>query len=152
MAVIIQKLSEYIILFTSSKMAEFKLVSVYEPPVYLINAACSFARLFKNTLDFYIGAGKEGLINYFIEWCNISQGELEGAITRLANNQYDHLNIKDSIHEMYAFTKIISKLFATLSTLDYIGKRKDAGIFIKEQIVASEPQTLPNQRRSFLAE
>ena len=36
------------------------------PPVYLINAACSFARLFKNTLDFYIGAGKEGLIR--VSW------------------------------------------------------------------------------------
>jgi hypothetical protein len=152
MAVIVQKLCEYIILFTSSKISELKLVNLYQPPVYLINTICSFARLLKNTLDFYIGSGKEGLINYFTEWCNINQSELEGAITSLANHQYDHLDIHASLIKAHDFTKTTAQLFSTLAQLEYIGKRKDAGIFIKEQIVVSEAETKPKQRRSFLAD
>ena len=152
MAVIVQKICENIALFTASQLAELKSVGIVQPPVYMISKVSSLARVIKNTLDYYIGTGKEELINYFTEWCNISQGELEGAVINLANYQYDHLDINDSVGKVSEFTKLISKLFQQLAKLEYIGKRKEAGIFVKEDVVNQAQEGPTPRRRSFLAE
>lgn len=152
MAVIVQKICENISLFTASQLAELKSVGIVQPPVYMISKVASLARVIKNTLDFYLGTGKEELVNYFTEWCNISQGELEGAITNLASYQYDHLDINDSVGKVSEFTKLISKLFQQLAKLEYIGKRREAGIFVNENVVNQGQESSTPRRRSFLAD
>src|ERR1022692_2199970 len=152
MAVIVQKLCENICMFTASELAELKALGIIQPPVYAVSKVSSLSRMMKNTLDFYLGNGKEELINYFTEWCNTSQGELEGAIMNLSNHQYDHLDINDSIEKISKFTKIISRLFYQLSRLEYIGKRKEAGIFVKEEVVQKGQENISQKRRSFLAD
>ncbi len=152
MAVIVQKLCENICMFTASELAELKSLGIIQPPVYAVSKVSSLSRLMKNTLDFFLGNGKEELINYFTEWCNTSQGELEGTIMNLSNHQYDHLDINDSIEKISKFTKIVSKLFYQLSRLEYIGKRKEAGIFVKEEVVQKGQENPSQKRRSFLAD
>lgn len=153
MAVIVQKLCDQLLVFTASQLAEFKTMGLIQAPVFLVSKASALARLIKNNLDCYLGTGKEELVNYFTEWCNISQGELEGAITALATHQYDHLDINKSVEKISAFTKILSHLFHQLARLEYIGKRKESGIFVKEEVIvqSSEQQPTP-RRRSFLAD
>jgi hypothetical protein len=118
------------------------------------DGASGLARLVKNVLDCHLGSGKEELVNYFTEWCNFSQGELEGAITALASHTYDHLDISDSVAKVSVFTKILSQLFHQLARLEYIGKRKDSGIFVKEEVItpSSSSDQTPPRRRSFLAD
>lgn len=165
MAGIVQKLCENIAFFTASHLSDIKLIHLQQPPVFLITTVAAFARLFKNTLDFYIGSGKEELLNYCVEWCDVKQGELEGAITTLANHPYNHLDINESLEKANGFIKLINHLFANLVRLEYIGKRKDSGIFVKEQIiqkdsgmlvqesrVVSDPEVTPKKRRSFLVD
>jgi hypothetical protein len=152
MALIVQKLCEQVCLFTSLHLNEFKQLNQNQPPVCLINTVASFARIIKNTLDFYIGCGKEELVNYCVEWCDVSQGELEGVMVALSNHRYDHLNINHSVEKVSGFAKFISRLFANLAKLEYIGKRKDTGIFVKEEIVIPEQEIQVKKRRSFLAE
>lgn len=151
MSVIVQKLCENISFFTANQITELKSVGVVQPTVYVVTKIASLARMMKNTLDGFIGFGKEELVNYFTEWCNVKQGELEEAIVMLANHQYDHIDINDSIEKVSRFTKIISRLFYQLSRLEYIGKRREAGIFVKEELVNQENPT-PQKRRSFLAD
>ena len=117
----------------------------------MIGKVSSLARIIKNTLDFYLGSGKEELVNYITEWSNMGQGELEGAIVNLSNQQYDHLDINSSIENVSRFTKVISKLFYQLSRLEYIGKKRDPGIFVKEETVNKQDGPSP-KRRSFLAD
>ena len=153
MAVIVQKLCENISFFTSFQLAELKSVGMVQPPVYLVGKVAILARQMKNTLDCYLGSGKEELIHYFTEWCNISQGELEGAMVSLSGHQYNHLDINNSIDLVAQFTKIISRLFYQLARLEYIGKRKEAGIFVKEEVVKQKSSdAAPQKRRSFLAD
>ncbi|MEO5682171.1 MAG: hypothetical protein ABIQ88_05985 [Chitinophagaceae bacterium] len=152
MAVIVQKICENVSFFTASQLAELKAVGIVQPPVYMISKISSLARLIKNTLDFYLGSGKEELVNYITEWCSISQGELEGAIVTLSSHQYDHMDINNSIESVSDFTKIISRLFYQLSRLEYIGKRKEAGIFVKEEVVKQAQDAPVQKRRSFLAD
>jgi hypothetical protein len=152
MSVIVQKMCEQIMLFTATQLAELKAVGLVQPPVYLVTKVSSLARLVKNVLDCYMGSGKDELINYFTEWCNFSQGELEAAITLLANHSYDHLDINNSVEKITGFTKILSQLFYQLARLEYIGKRKEAGIFVKEEAITPTSEQPAPKRRSFLAD
>jgi hypothetical protein len=153
MSVIVQKVCENVLVFTASQLAEMKSVGIVQAPVYTVTRIAALARLIKNTLDCYLGSGKEELVNYFTEWCGIGQGELEGAITGLANHQYDHLDINDSVGKVSECTKLLSRLFNQLAKLEYIGKRKEAGIFVKEDIVKQgQDSPPPPKRRSFLAD
>ncbi|HWK03336.1 MAG TPA: hypothetical protein VNS58_06875 [Puia sp.] len=153
MSVIVQKICDQILSFTASQLAEFKTLGLIQAPVYLVSKASALARLIKNILDCYLGSGKEELITYFTEWCNISQGELEGAIVALATHQYDHLDINKSVEKVSTFTKILSQLFHQLARLEYIGKRKDSGIFVKEEVISQSSETpAVSKRRSFLAD
>jgi hypothetical protein len=152
MSSIVHKLCEQTLQFTAIQLAEWKALGLVAPPVQVVSKASALARLVKNVLDCHLGSGKEELINYFTEWCNFSQGELEGAITTLANHTYDHLDISDSVTKVSVFTKILSQLFHQLARLEYIGKRKDSGIFVKEEVITPSTDQTPPRRRSFLAE
>jgi hypothetical protein len=152
MAVIVQKLCEQVLFFTGTEVAELKSMGLVQAPVYIVSKLCSLARVFKNTLDCYLGSGKEELVNYLIEWCSFTKGELESAILSASNHQYDHLDINSSVEKVSVFTIIISNLFHQLARLEYIGKRKEAGIFVKEEVISPAPSSDPKKRRSFLAD
>ncbi len=152
MSVIVQKICDNISLFTASQLSELKSVGVVQRPVYTVSRVAAMARLIKNTLDCYLGSGKEELVNYFTEWCNIGQGELEATIAELSTLQYDHLDINDAIGKVAQFTKTISRLFYQLAKLEYIGKRREAGIFVKEEVVKNGQEAPVQRRRSFLAD
>lgn len=152
MADIIRALCERITVLTATQLTEIKSLSLHQPPVYVVSKPVTMARLLKNTLDHYIGSGKEELVNYFNDWCGINQGELEGAVTELANHEYNHLNANASIEKIISFTRTVSQLFAALAKLDYIGKRRDAGVFVKEQALTNQPETPAKKRSSFLAD
>jgi hypothetical protein len=153
MAVIVQKLCEQVLFFTGTEVAELKSMGLIQAPVNIVSKLCSLARVFKNTLDCYLGTGKEELVNYLIEWCSFTKGELESAIILAAGHQYDHLDINSSVEKVSVFTIIISNLFHQLARLEYIGKRKEAGIFVKEEAVSTSNQASdPKKRRSFLAD
>lgn len=152
MSGIVEKLCEALIMLIASQLSEIKMLCIHQPPVIMISKLSSMARLFKNTLDYYIGSGKEEFINYCTEWCNVSQVELETSVTNLSNHQYNHLDLNKSIDVVLQFTRTISNLFGNLSRLDYIGKKKDSGIFVKEKVISYEPEEQMAKRKSFLAD
>lgn len=148
MSAIVHKLCEHITIFTASHRSEIRSIGLYQPPVYLINIITSFARLLKNTFDIYAGNGKEELLNYFSEWCNINHHELEDCIVNFCDSGYNHYNVNGSIEKAASFMKLMSNLFITLSKLEYIGKRKEYALFVKEDSVSNE---IPKKRwRPFL--
>lgn len=148
----VQQICEKMLVYMAPVYTQLRLAGLYTPPVELISAASGLARLFKNTLDLFMGTGKEELINYFTEWCGISQGELEDVITSFCNHQYDHLDIGQALEKATRFTQVALRLFNSLAALDYIGKKKEAGIFVKEQLMVPEEETVVRKRRSFLAD
>ncbi|THU38473.1 hypothetical protein FAM09_17555 [Niastella caeni] len=149
----IYKICENLSTFTATEFSNFKLSYIYQPPVFMITAVAGMARLIKNTMDYYAGTSKDELISYCTEWCGVSQGELETAITTLCNYQYNHLDINDALEKVLRFTQIISSLFGSLSRLEYIGKKKETGIFVKEQLLVPQTESVPvKKRRSFLAD
>ena len=73
------------------------------------------------------------MLNYIQDWSNLKQGEFEEMLVRAIEYKYDHDDISKSINGLAPFVNSISKVFNTLSNLDFIGKKKDRQIFVKEQ-------------------
>ncbi|MBX2924951.1 MAG: hypothetical protein KF746_22310 [Chitinophagaceae bacterium] len=149
-AVIVNRICENVIQYTATQLSEIQSSGIVQKPVFVITRAIAMARIIKNVLDCYTGSGKEALVNYFSEWCNVKQGELESIIGNLSALQYNHLDINDAVGRIAVFTKTISRLFSQLEKLDLIGNKK-GGFFVNEKSVSNEPE-VPQRRRSFLAD
>ena len=153
MAMIVQKLCDNILQYQNVYFTYFKWVAMHEAPSLMLAHVSSMARLIKNSLDIYVNTGKEELMNYFVEWCDVNQASLDAVITELGNHKYMHEDINAAVIKVSDFTKTISSLFYKLSRLDYIGKKKDANIFVKEEIVNTDTaENNAKKRRSFLAD
>jgi hypothetical protein len=136
-------LADKIAAYQGINMTEQRLFLKYSPPVSLFKAIAQFACFMRNTLNTQPPENKEELINYFSDWCNLKQGELEKIIVDTAGYSYNHYEITAVMSKMMAFIETMSTLFETLSHLDYIGKRRDTQIYIKEE---------EKPRKSFLAD
>ncbi len=128
-----QFLCDRIMLFIGQAITEMRWNQVYEPPAKMFSTIISLARVMKNTIDLRTGSGKEELMNYLSEWCELNQGELENMLSGLAGMRYDHNDINSNITPIIRFAKVTGKLFESLSNLEFIGKRKESGIFVKEE-------------------
>ncbi len=147
-------LCDRIMLFIGQALTEMRWNQVYEPPAKMFSTIMSLARVMKNTIDLRTGSGKEELMNYLSEWCELNQGELESMLSSLAGMRYDHNDINSNIMPVIRFAKITGKLFESLSNLEFIGKRKESGIFVKEehnynQNAANNPEPAKPKRRFF---
>jgi hypothetical protein len=154
LALIVQWLCNNIIQHQSLHFTWFRWAAKNQPPSFMLSFTASLARLIKNSLDVYVNAGKEELMTYLSEWCELSQGALETVITDLCNHNYLHEDINAAVAKVAAFTQTVSALFYKLSKLDYIGKRKEQAIFVKEHIASTVENTdsAAKKRRNFLAD
>lgn len=80
-----------------------------------------------------IGAGKEELMNYLSEWVNITPGVFEDTLSKVSSMQYHTIDSNRNISAVNYFITTINHLFDTLQKLDFIGKKKESGLFIKEE-------------------
>ncbi len=154
LSLMILDLSDKLSMHLASTIDGSKQVSIYEPPVYMLEKAASLARVMKNYIDSKSGSGKEELLNYFAEWCSIQQGDFETLFSNVLNTDYDHSDMYALIDKIISFVRMMDELFAALSRLDYIGRKKETGIFVKER-QESEVGIMdnkPRNRKSFLGE
>lgn len=119
--------------FLGNTVTQFRWFALHEHPASMLSNVVSLARVMKNFIDSKSGAGKEELLNYFAEWCDLSQGDFEILFTNLINTNYDHVNIDKTTTSVLNFLEKIEKLFETLNKLDYIGKKKESiELFVAE--------------------
>lgn len=144
-----QFLCDRMMLHLSQQITHFRISMMHQSPVAMIESIASLARLIKNTIDLRIGSGKDELMNYLCEWCELNQGELEQLLTQVSVMKYKHYDINESIFTVVRFAKTIGKLFATLSNLEFIGKKKESGLFVKEETQYTNNQEQPKPKRRF---
>ena len=128
-----QFLCDRIMLFLGQAITTYRWLDVHETPAKMISAIAGLARVIKNTIDLRIGSGKDELMTYLCEWCELNQGELESLLSNMASLRYNHNDVNQNIGSIIEFAKIIGKLFNTLSNLEFIGKKKESGLFVKEE-------------------
>jgi hypothetical protein len=133
-------------------LTQFRWFSLHQHPAAMFTTVVSLARVMKNYIDSKSGSGKEELLNYFADWCELSQGDFETLFTTLINTNYDHVHIDKTASASLYFLEKIEKLFETLNRLDYIGKKKEnIELFVAE--TDKQDSILNNKKRhSFFIE
>ncbi len=141
-------LAERTLQYLNNNISESRLEDKYEPPISMISKQVSLARTIKSSLDIYIGTGKEDLLNYLTDWCDLNQGAFENVLIDMIDLEYVHTDINASLYKISSFTRLMLSLFKKLNELDYIGKKSDSNIFVKEEVVEKNDEV--KRRRSFL--
>jgi hypothetical protein len=144
---LVQYLCDRMMMFLGPAVIQLRWQMLHQSPDYLFASLASLARTMKNTIDLRIGSGREEMMNYLCEWCELNQGELETMLSSVAGMRYNHNDVNASIPQIVQFVKVTDRLFDTLSKMEFIGKRKDSGIFVKEE--KSDPSDAAKSRRRF---
>ena len=146
---LVQFLCDRIMLYLGQAITNLRWLMVHEQPAHLFASMATLARVLKNTIDLRAGSGKEEMLNYLSEWCDLKQGELESMLSNMATLKFNHYDMNTNISKVVYFVKITDKLFDSLSKLEFIGKRKESGIFVKEEINNPNDQQAKTRRRFF---
>lgn len=137
----ISALSEQIMRFTSSTLSEMNLTGEWQPPVFVVEKVVAFARTIKNSIDTWQGHGKEEMLNYLTEWCDLNQGTFEKTLNDLIDLVYIHYDLRQAIQTAENLLTTLSPVFAILADLDYIGKKIDTNMFVKEDIIDDDDRS-----------
>ncbi len=104
-------------------------------PKDLLEIIVSFARIFKGSVDISSPEHKEELFNYFGEWTDLKGGDYEKMFTDVIHMKYNHNDVNQNVQLASNFMNVINRLLGVLTQIDYIGKRRDIGIFVNENTV-----------------
>ncbi|OLY94429.1 Type VI secretion, VC_A0110, EvfL, ImpJ, VasE [Cnuella takakiae] len=139
---LVQFLCDRVILYLGQALSAARWTLLYDSPSALFYTLASLARVIRNTIDLRIGSGKDELMGYMGNWCDLNPGELESMLSSIANMKYDHNDVNKNISEAAVFVKVMNKLFGTLSQLDMIDKKKEKErpiVFVKEEAIDEAP-------------
>jgi len=147
LAHMVLSISQNVWQYTSRIIPEYRIEDRTASPVKIITKLITLARTIKNSIDVYVGTGKEELVNYLVDWSDTTQGEFEKILDDMIALEYKHYDVNLSLGSVSKFSKVMLSLFKKLEELDYIGKKSDSNIFVKEEVVVKQDV---KQRRSFL--
>lgn len=147
LAKMVMVFTQNVVVHLGGMLPEFRLVDQQKPPVIMITKLMALSRVIKNSMDIYVGTGKEELLNYLSDWCDLNQGAFENVLIEMIELKYQHTDINKALFQVSSFTKLMLSLFKKLNELDYIGKKTDSNIFVKEEVIAKDDV---KNRRSFL--
>lgn len=124
--------------FAEQHVTQSKWMGYNSKPMSVLENIVSFARTLKNSFDVFSGDGKEMLFNYFAEWTDSKSGDFERLFTDIINIKYKSFDIEETVNQATYFITKIDNLYVILSQLDYIGRKKDTGIFVNENVLKNE--------------
>lgn len=152
LALMMEMMSDKTLNYLGIEINKFRWMSPHTPPAEMLVSVVALARILKNFIDSRSGAGKEELLNYFAEWCNVSQGDFEVIFSETINTDYNHNQMDKTIEKIRRFMKTLEDLYSVLSRLDYIGKKRDGSIFVSENTDERESVIHAKRSRTFLAD
>ncbi|WP_289040542.1 hypothetical protein [uncultured Zobellia sp.] len=147
LAVIALYIAEQVMRYLNENITDFRFKDRYNSPIHMISRSINLGRVIKSSLDVFVGSGKEEFLNYLTNWCDLNQGAFENVLVEIIELEYTHEDVNTTLSKVSSFTKLMLSLFKKLSELDYIGKKEDSNIFVKEEVVNTAE---PKGRRSFL--
>ncbi len=106
--------------------------SLNNSPLCVTQEFATLARITKNALDTKAGSGKDEFLNYVSEMCNVRIDDIHSALENIINHTYNHNNIQTGLEKATVFIELLHDIFRKLSNLEYIGKRGDGALFVKE--------------------
>lgn len=148
---LVQQLCLHIIASLQVQLPSLRMTKGNIPPHRVFESLGSIAMVVKNSLDMNTGAGKEELMNYLSEWMTVSPALWDDMCNRTVHLQLNTIDHNENIAAVNQFMTTFHSLLETLDKLDFIGKRKDTGLFIKEENNSrvNQPEETPKAKRRF---
>jgi hypothetical protein len=106
-----------------------------QPPIVLVGYFSEMAHIFFSSVKSIAGNEREELLKYFYEWKDVTPGNFEELLARLIEVVYNHHDIRSSMIVVDEFLRVITALWNKLSTLEYIGQRKENIVVAEQQVV-----------------
>ncbi|MFK7000699.1 hypothetical protein [Flavobacterium oreochromis] len=152
LAIMMLLVTDKILDYLGVEINKTRWLGIHKAPAEMLLSVIGLARTLKNLFDSKSGAGKEELLNYFADWCNVNQGTFENIFLELINNNYNHNQIDVSVSKIHKFMDVFENLLSSLSRLDYIGKKRDGSIFVSEITEERDSLLYGKRSKSFLAD
>jgi hypothetical protein len=131
----IRLLSEKMLDHLSKVLFEYRNTGYQQPPVYIAGQFSNLAHVFFSAIRMIAPKEREEMLKYFYEWRDITPGNFEELLARTIELIYNHQDIQAAMTLVAEFMKVVTALWKKLSTLEYIGKRKENIVVAEQQIV-----------------
>ncbi len=115
---------------------ELKNIAVSRPPVFLVNIFSKLAIQLYSATQMMVNSELEEMLNYNLEWSEVSPHVFLNSLSAVAEVNYDHHNSGEAFAGIQKMLKNLETVFGRLSELDYIGQKKE-NIIVNEQEVRS---------------
>lgn len=113
----------------------YRNVAFNQSPIMLVGYFSELAHIFFSSIKSIAGAEREELLKYFYEWKDVTPGNFEELLARLIEIVYNHHDIRSSLTVVDEFMRVLIALWNKLSTLEYIGQRKENIVVAEQQVV-----------------
>jgi hypothetical protein len=143
-----QQLCVKLLDYLAHTLFAYRNLSAQQPPVVVLSYFSSLANLLYTYLHCLPGRDREDLLAYFHEWGDVSPNTFEQLLRQLADLNYQHYQIGAAMQQVDKFARIIEGLWIKLSSLEYIGQRRENIVVYEES--AAAPAAQPAERRRSL--
>lgn len=131
----IRLISEKMLDYLAQVFFSYRNWGYQQAPVYLAGYFSNLAHVFFTGIRLIDPKQREEMLKYFYEWRDVTPGNFEELLARSIELIYDHQDIYASMSLVEEFLKVITALWKKLSTLEYIGQRKENIVVAEQQIV-----------------
>jgi hypothetical protein len=112
------------------------------PPVYMCEALMRILNTVNATLLSYSSTDREEVLNYFNEWTDLQQGNIERQTAQALQVQYDHYNLQHVVSTINQAFSMYQQIFEKMVSLEYIGKHKgESKIYIEQKVEIQQTVT-----------
>jgi hypothetical protein len=135
----IRLISEKMLDYLAQIFFNYKNFGYQESPAHLAGYFSKLAHVFFTGIKLIEAREREEMLKYFYEWRDVTPGNFEELLARTIELIYDHQDIYASMSLIEEFLKVVAALWKKLSTLEYIGQRKE-NIVVAEQKIVQQVQ------------
>lgn len=130
----IGKIAERLAFDIASVRTYFRWILPSASPVYFCEVLVRLLHHINMMMMTFSPNDKEEVINYFTEWTDILQGNIDRQLAGALQLQYDHYELQRVLSGIYQVYNTYQIIFEKLVQLEYIGKHKgDSKIFIEQK-------------------
>lgn len=131
----IRLISEKLLDYLAQIFFDYRNLAYQQSPVHLAGYFSKLAHVFFTGIKLVGSKEREEMLKYFYEWRDVTPGNFEELLARNIEVIYDHQDIYASMSLIEQLLKVITALWKKLSTLEYIGQRKENIVVAEQQIV-----------------
>jgi hypothetical protein len=118
-------------------------------PVYLCEVLIRLLQYLNTTMHAFSPSNREEVMNYFNEWTDLLQGNIERQVIQTLQIQYDHYDLHKIFSTIYQTFSLYQQIFEKLVQLEYIGKHKgDSKIYIEQKVEVPPVSNVQSEKAS----